>query len=94
MAETTMHTQITMDRPASRDTSRDAATPKRSPRRDERVEFGALFALCFLMVLPAVISRRALAACGIASPTAGPAKSVLREAREAARSTVPYAFMG
>jgi hypothetical protein len=87
---TTMHT-MTLDRPASAASA--GSTSKRAVRR-ERVEFGALLGLCFTILLPVIVGRRALASLGLVAPAGGPAQSVLKEARAAARSTIPYAFMG
>jgi hypothetical protein len=91
MAQSTMQTSMELGGHVAAPASSSPA--KRWVRR-ERVEFGALFAVCFCIFLPAVAVRRALTLCGLVDASGGEPKSVLKEAREAARSTIPYAFMG
>lgn len=65
-----------------------------SRRRDERIEFYLLYACCFSIFLVAVIVRRALVLTGIVNAPSEAKLSVVKEAREAVGSTIPYAFMG
>jgi hypothetical protein len=63
-------------------------------RRDDRIEFYLLYACCFSIFLVAVTARRALVVSGLMSANDGAQLSVVKEAREAVGSTIPYAFMG
>jgi hypothetical protein len=78
--------------------TRQAVSPalqtRAARRRDERIEFYLLYACCFSIFLVAVIVRRAMVLAGMVEAPSGPKLSVVREAREAVGSTIPYAFMG
>jgi hypothetical protein len=79
--------QQLVSRAAPRRTSRDQA------RRNQRVEFGIIYAVSFPVFLAAVIFKR-LFDFVTWRKRDEPAASIFKEAREAAGSTVPYAFMG
>jgi hypothetical protein len=69
-----------------------AATPRRA-RRNERVEFGVIYALCFVVLLAAVAVERLIGVV-LRRPRHEPARSIIQEAREATGAAIPYAFMG
>ncbi len=66
---------------------------RRRSRRGQRVEFGLIYAVSFIVLLPAVVVMRLVSALMLRKRT-GPAPSIFKEARELAGAAVPYAFMG
>jgi hypothetical protein len=69
-------------------------TRRATRRRDERFEFYLLYACCFGIFLVAVATRRVLIALGLMDASDGTNRSIIKEAREAVGSALPYAFMG
>lgn len=74
-------------------TDLSASTMQRRSKRQQRVEFGVLYALCFPVLLVAVIVMR-LVDLVLRRERDEPVRSIIREAREATGATIPYAFMG
>jgi hypothetical protein len=86
--------QITPARGARREAPTLVEGARASRRRDERIEFYLLYACCFSVFLVAVVIRRLLVVSGLMSVPTGAQLSVVKEAREAVGSTIPYVFMG
>ncbi len=61
----------------------------RRARLQDAVEYRILFAVCFVVFLPAALLKRVLPG----RPRTGTRLSVLAEARSAAHATAGYAFM-
>ena len=74
-------------------TNMSASTVQRRSKRQQSVEFSQLYALCFPVLLVAVIVMR-LVDFVTRRKRDEPARSIFREAREATGATIPYAFMG
>ena len=64
------------------------AHPGHRPRRGGGVEYRLLVATTFLLLLPVAALRRLAP-----RPAGGPRRSIVAEAREAANTVIPIAFM-
>ena len=70
----------------------DRYTRKRE--RNERLDFRIIFALSFVIFLLASVGERLLPRHWLAGSQEKPRKTIIAEALETTRITVPYAFMG
>jgi hypothetical protein len=69
-----------------------SSVPLTRHRKNEAREFRLIFAVCFAVFLVAALVARLLAPFG--ARAAGPRRSIIDEARTAAQTSLPFAFMG
>jgi hypothetical protein len=74
-----------------------AQTNRAARRREERFEYHLLYGCLFSIFLVGVAARRLLVAVGLMSAPVtliNQTTTVIQDARDAAGSAIPYAFMG